>query len=221
MKRKDSRTRAIGYVFGVMVVVTALAKTPPPSIPEAISEGKSSWRAASKPSEGLAMGKLRIQFEQTALSQIQGAVKAGIIQQQGDAAESVYWLCYTALADSYNVRIWIEASGEMGGPDHQVTSIAVQRIAGSRLPPDCPNLPKQFLPLSLNNDVWLGASKEVVEKAFPSGLLQSGEHAFIGYKGKEPGDGSCDGGYDLLNSLYLSFQGGVVVAINAGQVASC
>jgi hypothetical protein len=221
MKRGGLCAKTAGRVLGVMFVIAAPANTPPPSIGEAPSEWTPSWRAASKPSDGLAMGKLTVKFEQTPLSEVLGAVKSGFIQHQGDAAESVYWLCYTALTDSYNARIWIEASGEMGGPDHQVTNIAVQRITNSRPLSDCPTLPKQFQSLSFNNGVWLGAPEAAVEKVFPAGLLHRGERAFIGYQGREPGDGSCDGGYALLNSLYLTFQAGVVVAIDAGQVTSC
>jgi hypothetical protein len=108
-----------------------------------------------------------------------------------------------------------------GGSEHAVTEVAVQRIARGRPPPECPALPKLYEPLSFNNGVWLGAPVGSVEKIFPSGLLRSGDQAFVGYQGKVTGDGHCDGRYDLLNSLYLTFKAGLVVAITAGQVTSC
>ena len=221
MKTGSWRAQMGGFVFGVMFSVTVFAKTPPPYVDGTISDSPTSWQATGKPSSGLALGRLTIKLEETALSEVLSAVKSGFIQYQGDAADSVYWLCYTALTDSYDARIWLEASGEMGGPDHRVTNIAVRRIAHGHAPSDCPMLPKQFQSLSFNSGVWLGASKAAVKRVFPHGLLRGGEQAFIGYQGKEPGDGGCDGGYDLLNSLYLTFQAGVVVAIDVGQVTSC
>lgn len=213
--------KTAAHVLGILFGAAALAKTPPPVVDESISESDTSWRAASKTSSGLTMGKMQIQFEETTLSEVMRTVKSGSIQHQGDAAGSVYWLCYRALTDGYTLRIWLEASGEMGGPENRITSIAVQRITDSNQLSDCPALPKQFEPLSFNNGVWIGTSIATVGKAFSTGLLRAGEHAFIGYHGKVSDNGKCDGGYDLLNSLYLTFQAGLVVAIDAGQVTSC
>ncbi len=167
------------------------------------------------------MGALKIEFEQTTLSQVLSAVKSGQIEQQGDAAENVYWLCYTAASDENQFRVWIEASGEMGGPEDRITNIAVKGIANEHPTPDCPTLPRQFDVLSFNNGIWLGTSETAVQHAFRSGLLRRGDQAFIGYHGKVPDNGNCEGGYDLLNSLYITFQGGVVTAVDAGQVTSC
>jgi hypothetical protein len=167
------------------------------------------------------MGQLDFQYEETTLPEVLTAIDLGHVQHQGDAAGSVYWLCYTAITGSHKAHIWIEASGEMGGAENRITTIAVQRITEHESQSDCPVLPKAFMPLSFNNGVWLGVSKATVEKTFPSGLLRSGQHAFIGYQGKVTDDGHCDGGYDPLNSLFLTFRAGIVVAIEAGQVTSC
>jgi hypothetical protein len=96
-----------------------------------------------------------------------------------------------------------------------------ESISESPPPSDCPDFSKQFKPLSFNNGIWLGASNATVEKVFHSDLIRSGEHVFIGYQGKVADGGNCDGGYDLLNSLYLTFRAGLLVAIDAGQVTSC
>ena len=109
----------------------------------------------------------------------------------------------------------------MGGPEHRVTKIAVRTVPGTEPISDCPVLSERFEKVSFNNGVWLGASQAAVEQAFPSGLLRIGKQAFVGYKGKVANDGQCDGGYDLMNSFYLTFRDGVVVAIDADQVTSC
>jgi hypothetical protein len=222
-KRRSFRIKSLACGLGIAVLsgAAALPGISPPVIDETISEPETAWRAVRKPSEGLAMGPLKIVFEDTTLPEVMSTIKSGSIKHQGDAAGSVYWLCYTALNHGDNVRIWIEASGEMGGPEHSVTEVAVQKIGNDRPSPACPLLPKLYEPLTFNNGVWLGAPVGSVEKVFPSGLLRSGDQAFIGYQGKVTDDGHCDGGYDLLNSLYLTFKAGVVVGINAGQVTSC
>jgi hypothetical protein len=223
MKRQGVRSTTARYVLCSALLVTsaALSLTPPPVVDESMSASQTSWRAPVKPSDGLTMGKLKIQYEKTTLSEVLAAIGLGFIQHRGDAAESVYWLCYTAIAGSYKARIWIEASGEMGGPENRITNIAVQRIADNYSLSDCPALPEEFTSLSFNNGIWLGASEATVGSVFPSGLLRSGANAFVGYQAKVADDGRCDGGYDLLNSLYLTFQARVVVAIDAGQVTSC
>lgn len=167
------------------------------------------------------MGTLKVQLEQTTLSEVLRTVGSGSINHRGDAAGSIYWLCYTGLTDGTNLRVWIEASGEMGGPEHQVTNIAVRTVVDTAPVSDCPALSERFEKMSFNNGIWLGASQAAVQQAFPLGLLHIGKQAFVGYQGKVADDGHCDGGYDLLNSFYLTFRDGVVVAIDAGQVTSC
>lgn len=209
------------FAISLMHVVDAIAITPPPIVDESISASEKSWQARAKPSLGLTMGTLKIEFEKTTLPQVMNVTRLGIIQHHGDAADSVNWLCYTAPTPGKSIRIWIDASGEMGGPEMRITEINVRRVADGSPPSDCPVLPNQFTPLSFENSVWLGDSESAVQKAFPSGLLRSGGQSFIGYQGKVADDGSCEGGYDLLNSLYLTFKAGIVVGINAGQVTSC
>lgn len=200
---------------------TSFANTPPPTVDESISSSRRSWQATSKPSAGLRMGNLEVKLERTTLAEIVAATNLGTIRHRGDAGESVYWLCYTVVENEKAARVWIQASGEMGGPEHDVTEIAVRSIANHPLASDCPVLPKQFSKLSFGNGVSLGASKVEVGNLLGSGMISSGSQSFIGYHGKESGDGQCDGGYDLLNSLFLTFEAGVVVGIDAGQVTSC
>ncbi|MBS0378222.1 MAG: hypothetical protein JSS29_07040 [Proteobacteria bacterium] len=167
------------------------------------------------------MGALKIQFERTTLPEVQRAIGLGSIRHRGDAGDSVNWLCYTAVAPGQNSRIWIEAHGEMGGPEEFITGIAVQAIMQDDHSPECPVLPKHYEPRSFDNGIWLGARSAAVSRAFPAGLIRRGDRAFVGYQGKVVGDSKCDGGYDLLNSLFLTFKSGVVIAIHAGQVTSC
>jgi hypothetical protein len=200
---------------------TALASTPPPTADESISQSNASWRATSKPSSGMNMGNLKIKFEETNLAQVMRATGLGNIEQQGDAGEHVLWLCYTAVTDSKSLRLWIESSGEMGGPNNDITEIAVRLVPNGLVPSDCPVLPKRFAKLNFGRRPWLGASEEAVKRTFGVGLVQAGKQYFIGYDGKVSDDGKCEGGYDLMNSMYFTFEAGIVVAIDAGEVTSC
>jgi hypothetical protein len=45
----------------------------PPAIDESMSASETSWRAITKPTEGLTMGTLKIQYEETTLPELAGA----------------------------------------------------------------------------------------------------------------------------------------------------
>src|ERR1700749_1027014 len=93
------------------------AQTPPPPLDEHALERVPSTvvkRLATRFSLGAFAGR----FEETPLSAVPEAGGEGTIQQQGDAAGSIYWLCYRRAQH----RLWV-SSGEMGGTDHRVTEI--------------------------------------------------------------------------------------------------
>ena len=86
------------------------------------------------------LGNLRITFEKTTLNEVMLAVSAGTILHEGDAGDSVYWLCYGDPGAAHMDRIWIQSSGEMGGPDQAVTEITAERLHNSQPSADCPLL---------------------------------------------------------------------------------
>jgi hypothetical protein len=67
------------------------------------------------------LDQYRIRFEETGLRDVMPRA-GGYIQHQGDAGENIYWLCYTIADGKPAQRLWIIASGEMGGPEHDSTS---------------------------------------------------------------------------------------------------
>jgi len=60
--RRRFRRQALAGVVGgaVLSIAAAFAEIPPPVVDESISNSETAWRAVTKPSEGLAMGPLRI-----------------------------------------------------------------------------------------------------------------------------------------------------------------
>lgn len=78
-------------------------------------------------------GPLTITLEATTLSAVQQAF-GGTIRHRGDAGDSAYWLCYTAVgvqtesdvnADASRVVLFV-SSGEMGGATHTLGTVALE-----------------------------------------------------------------------------------------------
>ncbi len=201
-----------------MVSVVASAEPPPQLSPF----DDHSWKATLKaqPTHGANMGTYPIKFEATTLNDVQKAAAVGEIAHQGDAGDSIYWLCYTNKNQNQDERIWIISHGEMGGPEHSVTLISAQILPNAKATPDCPTLPANLKPVSLDNHLWLNSPASDLLKPLGTPSYQKGSWQSYSYQGKVPGD--CDGGgFDLTNWLMLRLDKGRVTALHAGQVTSC
>ncbi len=201
-------------VFACCVAFPSFAAIPPPAQPfDAIS-----WKARSesKPASELRLGNFVIHFEETTLADVQRAVGAGSIDHQGDAGESIYWLCYTAK----NEHIWIVAHGEMGGSSHAVTGVSAQRSPGAKAENDCPLLPPKLLPVSLQQGLWLGFTETEASKVLGAPSYSEGAWRSFDYQAKIPGKCEPDG-FDIGNWLLMKLNGGRADTIIAGQVTSC
>lgn len=177
-----------------------------------------SWpqRSQNKTVTHLMMGSFKVELEETTLGQVIGAAGNGEIAHQGDAGESIYWLCYTVP----NERIWIIADGEMGGTEHRVGQIVAQEMRGTQSTKDCPSLSSNLLPLHLDKSIWLGTTKEAATHNLGTPSHTEGSWQSYNYSGKVPGACSPEG-FDLLNWMLLKIEGGKVVELRAGQVTSC
>jgi hypothetical protein len=199
------------------IAAVAIAATPPPEQPFESRD----WPAtlSKAPSTGVTLGVLRIQFEQTTLDQVRRQALQGKVAHQGDAGNSIYWLCYTNKREHIAERIWLISNGEMGGRGHAVTSVIVSRVKLAAPTTDCPALPATMRPASFDSNAWLGSSDRALENAFgsPSHLKES----WRSYDFQTKVQGSCDGGFDRMNWLLTKSQNGKVISIYAGQVTSC
>ena len=202
-------------LVGAVVFSSAFAGTPPPKDPlgDAIS-----WPQISKrpPATDLVMGKLEVQLEITTLGDISAAAGRGAVSHQGDAGDSVYWLCYTLP----HQRVWILSNGEMGGPEHAVTEIDAEKINASASTKDCPDLPQSLEPISFHGGIWLGSDLTRVSRALGPPSYTKGQWQSFNYKGKVAGHCAPDG-FDLMNWVLIKSESGRVVGIKAGQVTSC
>jgi hypothetical protein len=119
------------------------AQTPPPPVDEHAFE-RVPPTVAKRLATRFSLGAFAGRFEETPLAAVREAVGEGIIQHQGDAGGSIYWLCYGRAQH----RLWVVSSGEMGGPDHRVTEI-VQELTekDTDTSTDCAIIPEKFSPL--------------------------------------------------------------------------
>jgi hypothetical protein len=172
-----------------------------------------------KPSTGLRMGSLHVRFERTTLDSVRRAVSVGDISHQGDAGESIYWLCYTNASPTGVERIWIISHGEMGGSEHRITNISAQLLPNESATTDCPALPGKMKPLSLSSNLWLNTSASEALTSVGRPSHQTGPWLSFNYEGKVRGN--CEGGFDVMNWLALRFEKGRVNSLHVGQVTSC
>lgn len=166
------------------------------------------------------MGSFHALFERTTLADVQQAAAAGLIAHQGDAGDSLYWVCFTNLHARPAERIWMVSHGGMGGADHSITQVSAQTLADGTVTPDCPALPAKLIPVSLDNGLWLSGSEAVVFKQLRAPSYRHDSWQTYYFQGKLPGD--CEGGgFDVGNWLWLRIEHGRVTALHAGQVTSC
>lgn len=172
-----------------------------------------------QPTRGARLGKFRITFEKTTLAEVMRAVLGGTILHNGDAGGSVYWLCYSDPGAGYIDRIWIQSSGEMGGPDQAVTEITAARLHNSRQSAECPLLPANLRSVAFDGQLWLGAKEKQVESVLGPPSLRHGPWRSFDFQGKVAG--RCQGGFDLTSWLVTKTENGRVALIAAGQITSC
>jgi hypothetical protein len=205
----------VAFIF---ICDKSIAKTSPPEFSIQVEN----WKATMKtmPSTGITMGSFRIQFEKTDLFEIRKALTIGDIAQKGDAGESVYWLCYTNKEPTRVERIWITASGEMGGSEHRVTGVIAELVEDEKISSDCPLLPNKFKPVLLSSHIWLDATANQVNRKFGIPSYKNRAWQIFNYQGKSPG--ACEGGgFDVINSLSIQSDKGRVRFLRAGQITSC
>ena len=172
-----------------------------------------------KPSGGLMMGTFHVRLEKTTLDDVRNTVGFGDISHRGDAGDSIYWVCYTNVAQGRVERVWITSHGEMGGRDHRVTDISAEHLLNANPTPDCPPLPQRLTPLILDSQLWLGASEHDARARLGPPSFYKAPWLSFDYAGKLKGN--CEGAFDLMNDLLLRIKNGRVNYLHAGQVTSC
>jgi hypothetical protein len=142
---------------------------PPPRFPLEVAP-KSTM--INPPASSLFLGTVTIELDKTTLAEAVNRIKAGEIRHQGDAGESVYWVCYSNLSPTGWEQIWLLSNGEMGGDQHVITGVAAKQRP-SKPSTACKQLPEALQSVRLNDGIWLGTSaKAVVKKLGKPSLKQ-------------------------------------------------
>lgn len=208
----------VRFVFLSSCLASSFAATPPPAIPSSSLPQQTVLQ--SSPLTEMTMGRLHVRLEETSLDEVRAAASAGVIAHQGDAGESIYWLCYTNLNSTPAERIWVLSDGEMGGDEHRVTGVSAQRLPGGHASADCPAMPITLTPLKLESGIWLDTPPHAARKKLGTVSFQSGSWESYDYKGKI--SGSCAGdGFDVTSSLMLQVLGRRIQSLRISRITSC
>ena len=185
------------------------AQTPPPSFDEHALE-RVPPTVVKRLATRFSLGAFAGRFEETQLGAVREAVGEGTIQHQGDAAGSIYWLCYRRAQH----RLWVMSS-EMGGSDHRVTEIVeelTEKDAGAST--DCAIIPEKFSPVVFDGKLHLGMSRQEVITAL--GPPSKSEAAQIVYSH----EGNLANGFDETAWLILRFREDKLVSMRGGKTTT-
>ena len=186
------------------------AQTPPPPLDEQALE-RVPPTVVKRLATRFSLGAFAGRFEETPLAAVRKAVGEGTIQHQGDAAGSIYWLCYRRAQH----RLWVVSSGEMGGTDHRVTEI-VEEITekDTETSTDCAVIPEKFAPLVFDGKLHLGMSRSEVVTAL--GPPSKSEAAQMVYSHA----GKLSNGFDETAWLILRFREEKLVSMRGGKTTT-
>ena len=213
-----SKFLLVTVIFGLWLNVAAYSQQPPPPNPLY----NRSWAPTLKrvPTDGLLMGRRKVLFGTTPLREVSTEAGRVPIQHQGDAGESIYWVCFDFQPLQRRQRIWLISDGEMGGTEHRVTAIAAQFTDANSGGTDCPELPEPLTPLSIAQTLWLGIPEADVSKILGVPSHTGETWTSYDYAGKRKGTCLPDG-FDVTSWFAFKKQEGRVVGIYAGQIVSC
>src|SRR3954451_15040467 len=218
-KRSISNLRQFGVDGRKMLFVLLLlfaipaddcsAQTPPPPVDEHVFE-RVPPTGVKRLATRFSLGTFAGRFEKTTLGAVRKAVGEATIQHQGDAAGSIYWLCYRRAQH----RLWV-VSGEIGGPDHLITEIVeelTEKDAGAST--DCAIIPEKFSLVVFDGKLHLGMSRQEVITAL--GPPSKSEAAQMVYSH----EGKLANGFDETAWLVLRFREEKLVSMRGGKTTT-
>lgn len=125
-----------------LLAVTAAPLSAKPLSPDAALQ----WGTDATPDKTQALfgavtaGSMKIDMEKTTLDDVEKAF-GGKMQDEGDAGDSSYWVCYAGPDAGGAPSLFWFTSGEMGGSDHGILTVAQQPNPGAKTPEGCSPAP--------------------------------------------------------------------------------
>ena len=171
------------------------------------------WTAnvKSDPVQPIHFGKLLLVLEKTTLADVRSALGSGAIFQNGDAGESLSWLCYTFASGMLDQTVWLSSS-EMGGGEVIDGVTAMQLNSKSPALRNCARLPRNYGSIHLANGLWLGATEAQVLSALGKPQKHGDSWSYV-FEGK-------DGEYAISSNLAFKLRGGKVIGIVSSRLTS-
>jgi hypothetical protein len=170
--------------LALLVLAASTAAAAPPAFPFADGLAKPTLQA--RPGTVLHLGSLAIEFEKTSMLEVLRSVGTGEIHSQGDAGDSLSWICYqvadAAAKDKSAQLLWITSGALQGG--QIADGVVAHSVPAAPSPGDCAPLPERFRPVRIDGGLWLGSSRAELDLALPQiSAERSGWLEYI-YSGK-------------------------------------
>jgi hypothetical protein len=159
-------------------------------------------------------GSLDIVLEKTSLFDVQRAF-GGTLQHEGDAGEATEWLCYAGLNAHGEPALFWFSSGEMGGAEESILSVAQQSNPGGTLPDGCANAPRELTHIDVGVpgvDATLGDVTSHVGAAKPDA------NGHFHYAASYPSSQSKD--FTVTQTLVYTTKKNVITGVAITQVTS-
>jgi len=191
-------------------IATCDAQTaPPPVPPDAFRNTKHT--VATPLATQFSLGEFVVRMEETRLDAVRDAVGGGTVAHQGDAGESIYWLCYR----NSRRNLWIVSDGEMGGREHRVTEVVEELVSkDSGASVDCPEIAKKFEPVVLDRGICLGMTRKQAITALGPPSKSDGAWLIYSHLGR------LENGFDEAGWLLLAFRGGRIAFMRGGKTTT-
>jgi len=158
--------------------------------------------------DGVTVAGHAFSFEKSTLPEAVTAL-GGELRQQGEAGGHVLWSCLV----TGDTRVWLTSDGEMGGPEHELMGITLDRFDDFDFSYGCTDAPAGFALPGLGDIPALGASVADLAKRF--GTATEDDRGHIRYFSSTPlGDGTAIAAYQ---SLDYRIENGVVTGVSLGQ----
>lgn len=164
---------------------------PPPDYPAAaLSHLKPN--ISRPPAMRLRLGKVDVVLEETTLSEVIEKIGLGLHLHQGDAAESVDWVCYTFRLGGSLGRVWLTSSEMHGGSVVDGATITLLPPTGNSAPSQCPVLPTRYAPVSLDGGITAGMDDAALVSRLGVPARRRKDLAIYLYAGPVVGENSAD-----------------------------
>jgi hypothetical protein len=163
--------RLATVLLGALFSPFAWAQEPPPSLPF-LDAAPTTLQAP--PVSSLRLGSLVVTLDSGTLPAVARAVGDGVVSHAGDASESTYWLCYSLGPHASRQRLWLLSSGELGGSNHTIYGVVAKAVARAVASPTCPELPRGFVPVTLDVGFWIGSRERDARAKLGSPSLSEG-----------------------------------------------